>query len=166
MATNIFCLNFFTHRAGPHEFQTILLVRGRVMPLNGLNNKLTSSYNYALLPWEWVMGSLSINFILKPTLAGGLGMLNNVGFASRRRLLFDSLENMHSSKCMQHNLQFWCKYLGNFFRRSWRLVRTTHSFALKDNFQNHGFQVYFYCIYFKRKIIVWHGKRKKLRSGF
>jgi hypothetical protein len=66
-------------------------------------------------------------------------MLNNVGFASRRSLLFDSLENMHSSKCMEHNLQFWCKYLGDFFRRSWRLVRTTHSFVLKDNFSKPWF---------------------------
>ena len=64
------------------------------------------------------MGSLSINFLSKPTLAGGFGMLNNVGFASHQSLLFDSLENMHSSKCMEHNLQFWCTYLGDFFGRS------------------------------------------------
>jgi hypothetical protein len=61
-----------------------------VLPLNGFNNKLTSSYNYALLPLEWVMGSLSINFLLKPTLAGGFGMLNNVGFASHSFALKDN----------------------------------------------------------------------------
>ena len=84
------------------------------------------------------MGFLSTIFLLKPTLAGGFGILNNVGIASRRSLLFDSLENMQSSKCMEHNLQFWCKYFDDFFKRSCRLVRTTHSFALKDNFLNHG----------------------------
>ena len=64
------------------------------------------------------MGSLSINFLLEPTLGGGFGILNSVGFASRWSLLLDVLENIHSSKCTEHNLQFWCKYLAGFFKRS------------------------------------------------
>ena len=43
-----------------------------------------------------MMGSLSINFLLEPTLGGGFGILNNVGFASRRSLLLDVLAREHT----------------------------------------------------------------------
>ena len=109
-----------------------------------------------------VAPSLSKCLRFTPILAGGFGMLNNVGTAVFFRFFFEDVANISVSKCALHTLMFRYKYPTSFFIRSFRLQLIARFFDLFC--ENLDFYISFsFKKTFCKKQYIWEPKKSDIR---